>query len=70
MVWAPFARPGEEGFLFGTDYLGRDILAAMMSGGKISIAIGLSAAVISLVIGVTVGAFAGYYGGWVEDSRW
>jgi len=68
MVWAPFARPGEEGFLFGTDYLGRDILSAMMSGGQISMAIGLSAAVISLVIGVTVGAFAGYYGGWVEEA--
>lgn len=67
MVWAPFSRPGEEGYLFGTDYLGRDILAAMMSGGQISMAIGLSAAVISLVIGVTVGAFAGYYGGWVEE---
>ena len=68
MVWAPFSRPGEEGYLFGTDYLGRDILAAMMSGGQISMAIGLSAAVISLVIGVTVGAFAGYYGGWVEEA--
>ena len=30
MVWAPFSYPGEEGFLLGTDYLGRDILAAMM----------------------------------------
>ena len=68
MVWAPFSRPGDEGYLFGTDYLGRDILAAMMSGGQISMAIGLSAAVISLVIGVTVGAFAGYYGGWVEEA--
>lgn len=68
MVWAPFARPGEEGFLFGTDYLGRDILSAMMAGGQVSMAIGLSAAVISLIIGVTVGAFAGYYGGWIEEA--
>ncbi|MEO1491814.1 MAG: ABC transporter permease [Pseudomonadota bacterium] len=68
MVWAPFAAPGEEGFLFGTDYLGRDILSAMMAGGQVSMAIGLSAAIISLVIGVTVGAFAGYYGGWVEEA--
>ena len=67
MVWAPFSVPGEEGFLFGTDYLGRDILAAMMVGGQVSMAIGLSAAVISVVIGVSVGAFAGYYGGWVEE---
>lgn len=68
MVWAPFTRPGEEGYLFGTDYLGRDILAAMMAGGQVSMAIGLAAAVISVVIGVTVGAFAGYYGGWVEEG--
>jgi len=68
MVWAPFALPGEEGYLFGTDYLGRDILSAMMAGGQVSMAIGLSAAIISLVIGVTVGAFAGYYGGWVEEA--
>ena len=27
MVWAPFSPPGEEGFLLGTDYLGRDLLA-------------------------------------------
>ena len=32
MVWAPFSYPGQEGFLLGTDYLGRDILAAMMVG--------------------------------------
>ena len=68
MVWAPFSFPGEEGYLFGTDYLGRDILAAMMAGGQVSMAIGLAAALISLIIGVTVGAFAGYYGGFIEEA--
>jgi len=68
MVWAPFATPGQDGFLLGTDYLGRDILAAMMAGGQVSMTIGLAAAVISLVIGVVVGAFAGYYGGVVEEA--
>lgn len=68
MVWAPFSFPGEEGFALGTDYLGRDILSAMMAGGQLSMAIGLAAAFISLVIGVTVGAFAGYYGGVVEEA--
>ena len=68
MVWAPFSPPGEEGYLFGTDYLGRDILAAMMAGGQVSMAIGLAAALISLIIGVTVGAFAGYYGGIIEEA--
>ncbi len=68
MVWAPFTRPGQDDYIFGTDYLGRDILSAMMAGGRVSMAIGLAAAVISVVIGVTVGAFAGYYGGWVEEA--
>ncbi len=68
MVWAPFTYPGEEGFLFGTDYLGRDLLAEMIAGGRVSIAIGLSAAAISVVIGVFVGALAGYYGGIVEEA--
>ena len=68
MVWAPFTSPGQEGFLLGTDYLGRDILAAMMAGGQVSMTIGLAAAVISLVIGVTVGSFAGYYGGFIEEA--
>jgi len=67
MVWAPFTFPLQEGYLLGTDYLGRDILAAMMVGGQVSIAIGLSAAVISVVIGVTIGSFAGYYGGYIEE---
>ena len=30
MVWAPFSHPGEEGFLLGTDYLGRDLLAQII----------------------------------------
>lgn len=67
MVWAPFSPPGAEGFLFGTDYLGRDILAALLAGGRVSIAIGLSAAFMSVFIGITVGALAGYYGGWLEE---
>jgi peptide/nickel transport system permease protein len=68
MVGAPFTLPGQEGFLLGTDYLGRDILAAMMAGGQVSMTIGLAAAVISMVNGVTVGAFAGYYGGVIEEA--
>lgn len=67
MVWAPLTPPMTDGFLFGTDYLGRDILAAMMVGGQVSMAIGLAAAVVSLFIGVTMGAFAGYYGGVMEE---
>jgi peptide/nickel transport system permease protein len=67
MVWAPFTHPLQEGFILGTDYLGRDILSAMMAGGQVSLAIGLAAASVSLFIGVLVGSFAGYYGGVIEE---
>lgn len=67
MVWAPFSPPGAEGFLLGTDYLGRDLLAMVINGAKVSLLIGLAAALVSIFIGVSVGALAGYYRGWVEE---
>lgn len=67
MVWAPFSPPGEEGFLLGTDYLGRDIMAGLLYGARVSLAIGLAAALMSVCIGITIGALAGYYRGWVEE---
>jgi len=67
MVWAPFSPPGEEGFLFGTDYLGRDILAGILHGTRVSLLVGLSAAFMTVFIGVTVGALAGFFKGWVEE---
>jgi len=67
MVWAPFSPPGQEGFLLGTDYLGRDLLAALLHGARVSIVIGLAAAFMSVFIGVSVGALAGFYRGWVEE---
>lgn len=68
MVWAPFSRPGEEGFLLGTDYLGRDLVAQILNGARVTLVIGLSAAIVSIVIGVTIGALAGYYRGVVEEA--
>lgn len=67
MVWTPFSLPMEEGFLFGTDYLGRDIFAAVLQGGRVSITIGLVAALMSVLIGVTIGALAGFFGGLIEE---
>ncbi len=67
MVWSPFSPPGVDGFILGTDYLGRDLLAAIINGARVSIIIGLSAAFMSVVIGVSVGALAGFYRGWVEE---
>jgi peptide/nickel transport system permease protein len=67
MVWMPFSPPGQEGFLLGTDYLGRDLLAMIINGAKVSLMIGLSAAIMTVFIGVTVGALAGFYRGIVEE---
>ena len=68
MVWMPFSPPGVDGFLLGTDYLGRDILSQIINGARVSIAIGFSAALVSCFIGVGIGSFAGFYGGWVEET--
>ena len=68
MVWMPFSPPGKEGFLLGTDYLGRDLLAGIIHGARVSIIVGISAAFMTVVIGITIGAFAGYYRGTVEEA--
>ncbi len=67
MVWAPFSPPGAEGFLLGTDYLGRDLMAMIINGARVSLIIGLAAALVSIFIGVTIGALAGFYRGILEE---
>jgi len=63
-VWlAPLAG----GHLLGTDALGRDLLARLLMGLRVSLAIGLVATAVSLVIGVAWGAVAGYLGGQVDE---
>jgi len=52
---------------FGTDTIGRDILARTIYGGQISLLIGLFAALVEVIVGVVVGALAGYFGGWIDD---
>jgi len=52
--------------LFGTDTVGRDILARTIYGGQISLLIGLTAMLVETFIGVVVGALSGYYGGKVD----
>jgi oligopeptide transport system permease protein len=47
----------------GTDTLGRDMFARILYGGRISLAVGLSATLVSLTIGVTYGAISGFFGG-------
>ena len=66
IVWAPLAPPGEEGFLLGTDYLGRDVLAGIIHGASATLAVGAAAALCTVCIGLALGAAAGFYGGWVD----
>ena len=63
----PLLGPGEgDAPAFGTDYLGRDVLAGVVNGGTISLSVALVSVVLVVIIGVTVGALAGYYGGWID----
>lgn len=56
------AAPGRAHWL-GTDTLGRDLLVRLLYGGRVSIAVGLSATFVALTIGVVYGAVAGFFGG-------
>jgi len=51
----------------GTDHFGRDVLTRILYGGRVSLRIGLIAVTIGAAIGVTLGAIAGYRGGWVDE---
>lgn len=50
-------------FVLGTDIQGRDVLSAMLYGGRISLMVGLGAVALSAAIGMTVGLLSGYFGG-------
>lgn len=63
-VWAP---PLSAGHLLGADALGRDLLARLLMGLRVSLAIGLVATSVSLLIGVAWGAVAGFVGGAVDE---
>ncbi len=52
---------------FGTDTIGRDILARTIYGGQISLLIGLTAVMIETFAGIMVGAISGYYGGLIDS---
>ena len=69
MVQRPFLAPMEvDGFLLGTDTMGRDVAAGIMHGAWVSLLIGLVSTTVALAIGVPLGAIAGYYGGLIDDG--
>ena len=63
MTWpgADMARP------LGTDALGRDMLAGLLHGARVSLLIGAAATAAALLVGIVVGAVTGYRGGWLDD---
>lgn len=56
----------EPGFPFGTDPLGRDVLARVIVGGEISLKVGVYSALGAVIIGIIMGLISGYYGGFVD----
>lgn len=63
----PMSQPGSNGFLLGSDTLGRDVAAGIAHGAKTSLLIGLTATLAAVFIGIFFGALAGYYGGRIDD---
>jgi peptide/nickel transport system permease protein len=61
-----YAPPLSEGHLLGTDDLGRDVQSRLMYAGRISLSVGIAAMLVTLVVGFSIGAFAAYYGGWID----
>lgn len=59
--------PGQHGFLLGTDDQGRDLLARIIYGSRVSLEVGVGATVLALGIGTVIGLVAGYYGGWIDS---
>lgn len=69
IVARPLKGPGTEDIpIFGTDYLGRDVLAGVINGGSTSLQVAAVAALLIVFIGVTIGSLAGFYGGWVDSA--
>src|SRR5207302_9869635 len=62
----PLAAPSPA-HPFGTDSVGRDTLARMMYGGRVSLLVGLTSMLMAILFGMGIGAFAGYYGGIIDN---
>lgn len=58
--------PGTNGFILGTDDLGRDVLSRLIYGARVSLEVGIGATAIALILGLLLGLVSGYYGGRVD----
>lgn len=62
----PLLPPFSEGYLLGTDNLGRDTLTRVLHGSRMSLAVGVFGAGMGIAIGIVIGSIAGYFGGWID----
>lgn len=62
-----FKLPFSGGALLGTDHLGRDLASRLMSGTRLSLAVGFAAAIAAATIGSAIGIVAGFYGGRTDN---
>ena len=67
LVLTQMKQPPSWGNWFGTDDIGRDMFLRSIYGGRISLRIGILAALVSISVGVAVGAIAGYSPGWIDN---
>jgi peptide/nickel transport system permease protein len=58
---------GSTAHLLGTDHLGRDVLARLIFGARVSMMVGFTAVIVAGVLGTTLGILSGFLGGWVDQ---
>ena len=67
-VGPSYAAPFENwNYILGTDIFGRNVLSKVVHGTQIAMSVGLISSFIAIPIGITLGAIAGYFGGWVDE---
>ena len=62
-----FLEAPSSAHFMGTDDLGRDLMTRILYGARVSLFVGVSTVLLSMLLGVTMGLLAGYYGGWVDN---
>ncbi|MBI3979700.1 MAG: ABC transporter permease [Chloroflexi bacterium] len=67
-VYKRFTPPLQQGFLLGSDEVGRDELSRLLYAGRVSLTVGFAAMLVTVLVGSLVGAIAGYYTGPIDNT--